>query len=183
MIGLQQPVTPARRLKMEVDTETVVTFPAIKGNPSVLQQSHNNVSPHTPSHISSRTMYAFQDSEASYRKVPIPPHRISPLKANWLKIYTPLVEHLKLQVRFNPKSKTIELKTSPLTVEASAIQRAADFIRAFGCGFECEVSVICRTLSVSKHHLSRTQWFFSVWTTCSSTRSKSRTSKRLPGNT
>lgn len=32
------------------------------------------------------------------RKVPIPPHRMSPLKATWQKLYTPVVEHLKLQV-------------------------------------------------------------------------------------
>lgn len=33
------------------------------------------------------------------RKVPVPPHRMTPLKNSWPKIYPPLVEHLKLQVR------------------------------------------------------------------------------------
>lgn len=32
------------------------------------------------------------------RKVPVPPHRMTPLKANWPQIYEPLVKHLKLQV-------------------------------------------------------------------------------------
>ncbi|THY17892.1 hypothetical protein D6D01_07389 [Aureobasidium pullulans] len=35
------------------------------------------------------------------RKVPVPPHRWTPLKSSWPKIYPPLVEHLKLQVRVN----------------------------------------------------------------------------------
>lgn len=82
-----------------------------------------------------------KNEDASYRRVPVPSHRISPLKSNWTKIYTPIVEHLKLQVRFNPKLKCVELKTSELTVEASAIQKAADYIKAFGCGYECEVHI------------------------------------------
>ena len=32
------------------------------------------------------------------RKIPVPPHRMSPLKASWNQIYEPLVTHLKLQV-------------------------------------------------------------------------------------
>lgn len=44
------------------------------------------------------------------RKIPIPPHRMSPLKRHWLEIYQPLVEHMKLQVRMNVKSKSVELK-------------------------------------------------------------------------
>lgn len=46
------------------------------------------------------------------RKVPIPPHRMTPLKNEWPKIYTPLVEMAKLQVRMNVKRKTVEIKVS-----------------------------------------------------------------------
>jgi len=35
------------------------------------------------------------------RKCPVPPHRMTPLKANWARIYPPLVEHLKLQGKHN----------------------------------------------------------------------------------
>jgi RNA-binding protein PNO1 len=31
------------------------------------------------------------------RKVPVPPHRLTPLKNTWSKIYQPLVNHLHLQ--------------------------------------------------------------------------------------
>ena len=31
------------------------------------------------------------------RKVAVPKHRFTPLKENWMKIFTPVVEHMKLQ--------------------------------------------------------------------------------------
>ncbi|KAI8054858.1 hypothetical protein BDF21DRAFT_497982 [Thamnidium elegans] len=72
------------------------------------------------------------------RKIPIPPHRMSPLKRHWLEIYSPLVEHMKLQVRMNVKTKTVELKTSPSTEDEGSLQKGADFLRAFALGFEVE---------------------------------------------
>ncbi len=45
-----------------------------------------------------------------YRKVAIPPHRLTPLKEQWMKIYTPLVEYMKLQIRFNTRAKCVEIK-------------------------------------------------------------------------
>lgn len=38
------------------------------------------------------------------------PHRFTPLKENWMKIFTPIVEHLKLQIRLNLKSRNVEIK-------------------------------------------------------------------------
>lgn len=53
---------------------------------------------------------AMDVTRGSLRKVPIPPHRMSPLKNEWPKIYTPLVEMAGLQVRMNVKRKTVEIK-------------------------------------------------------------------------
>jgi RNA-binding protein PNO1 len=75
------------------------------------------------------------------RKVPIPPHRMSPLKASWPKIYPPLVEHLKLQCRMNVKSKCVEMRTSKHTSEAGALQKGEDFVRAFCLGFDVEDAI------------------------------------------
>jgi len=75
------------------------------------------------------------------RKVPIPPHRMSPLKANWPKIYPPLVEHLKLQVRMNIKSKAVELRTSRATTDGGALQKGADFVLAFTLGFDVDDAI------------------------------------------
>ncbi|KAH0534317.1 RNA-binding protein pno1 [Cotesia glomerata] len=72
------------------------------------------------------------------RKVPVPAHRYTPLKENWEKIFTPVVEHLQLQIRFNLKSRNVELRTSPETPDISNLQKGADFIKAFVLGFEVE---------------------------------------------
>ncbi|KAI9205683.1 uncharacterized protein BJ171DRAFT_474170 [Polychytrium aggregatum] len=74
--------------------------------------------------------------KAQYRKVPIPPHRMTPLKKDWLQIYTPLVDNLKLHVRMNVQARAVEIKTSADTQEEGAIQKAADFVRAYALGFE-----------------------------------------------
>ncbi|KAH8675462.1 pre-rRNA-processing protein-like protein pno1 [Xylariales sp. PMI_506] len=75
------------------------------------------------------------------RKVPIPPHRMTPLKAAWPKIYPPLVEHLTLQVRMNVKNKAVELRTSKHTTDSGALQKGEDFVRAFTLGFDVEDAI------------------------------------------
>jgi len=49
------------------------------------------------------------------RKVAVPANRYTPLKENWLQIYTPIVENLQLQVRFNLKTRNVELKVRTRT--------------------------------------------------------------------
>lgn len=44
------------------------------------------------------------------RKIPVPANRYTPLKENWTKIFTPIVENLQLQVRFNLKTRNVEIK-------------------------------------------------------------------------
>lgn len=75
------------------------------------------------------------------RKVPVPPHRMSPLKTTWTKIYPPLVEHLKLQVRMNVKSKAVELRSSKLTTDPGALQKGEDFVKAFTLGFDVDDAI------------------------------------------
>lgn len=78
------------------------------------------------------------DTSQELRRVPIPQHRYAPLKANWLKIISPIVEHLHLQIRFNLRTRTVEIKTCKETQEPSALQKAADFVRAFSLGFDVD---------------------------------------------
>lgn len=75
------------------------------------------------------------------RKVPVPPHRMTPLKNVWTKIYPPLVDHLKLQVRMNLKTKTVELKTNKATTDPGALQKGADFVKAFTLGFDVDDAI------------------------------------------
>ncbi|KAI5957334.1 PNO1 [Candida jiufengensis] len=75
------------------------------------------------------------------RKVPVPPHRMTPLKNVWTKIYPPLVDHLKLQVRMNLKTKTVELRTNKFTTDPGALQKGADFVKAFTLGFDVDDAI------------------------------------------
>ena len=57
-----------------------------------------------------------QEGSTETRKIPVPSHRYTPLKENWLKIYTPIVEHLKLQIRFNLRTRHVEIKVMVVRV-------------------------------------------------------------------
>jgi len=78
------------------------------------------------------------DDGTEIRKIRVPKHRYSPLKENWLKIFEPIVEHLKLQVRFNLQSRSVEIRSCEETEDIQNLQKAADFVRAFILGFEVD---------------------------------------------
>lgn len=82
-----------------------------------------------------------QKHRSEERKVRIPPHRMTPLKSTWPKIYPPLVEHLGLQVRMNVAKKAVELRTSAHTTDTGALQKGADFLTAFTLGFDVEDAI------------------------------------------
>lgn len=52
------------------------------------------------------------EGNVQFVSLPVPPHRYTPLKEQWLEIYSPIVEHMKLQVRFNPKKRCVEMRVS-----------------------------------------------------------------------
>jgi len=72
----------------------------------------------------------------TYSKVLVPPNRRTPLRNQWMKIYQPIVENLKLQIRYNIAKHCVELRTSDATTVPGALQKATDFVRAFILGFE-----------------------------------------------
>ncbi|XP_071862775.1 RNA-binding protein pno1 [Bombus fervidus] len=88
------------------------------------------------SDITSKKIKIMQDSEQ--RKISVPAHRYTPLKENWMKIFTPIVEHLQLQIRFNLNTRNIELRTAPETPDIANLQKGADFVKAFIYGFDVE---------------------------------------------
>ncbi|CAN6304719.1 unnamed protein product [Urochloa humidicola] len=71
-----------------------------------------------------------------FRKVPVPPHRFAPLKRCWMEIYTPVYEHMKVDIRMNIKARRVELKTRKDTPDVSNLQKCADFVHAFMLGFD-----------------------------------------------
>ena len=84
---------------------------------------------------------AAMGGKAEYRRVRCPPHRLTPLRNHWEHLMSPIVEFLKLQIRFNPKSRSVELKTSEATDDPGAIQKGQDFVEAFMMGFEVQDAV------------------------------------------
>ena len=85
------------------------------------------------------------NNESLYRRVRCPAHRYTPLRNDWESILTPLVQYLKLQVRFNTKTRSVELKTSAHTIAvdcpAASLQKGADFVAAYMLGFEVQDAV------------------------------------------
>jgi len=76
-----------------------------------------------------------------FRRVPVPAHRFTPLKEKWMDLYQPIVKHMKLQIRMNLKTRSVELRTSEHTEEVSALQKSHDFIRAFLMGFDVQDAI------------------------------------------
>ncbi|XP_055602906.1 RNA-binding protein pno1 [Uranotaenia lowii] len=77
-------------------------------------------------------------SRKEVRKVFVPRSRQSALKEQWLKIFTPIVEQLLLQIRYNIKSKQVEIRLGPETKDSANLQKGADFVKAFILGFEVD---------------------------------------------
>ncbi|KAF8969725.1 hypothetical protein BDZ97DRAFT_1653427 [Flammula alnicola] len=74
--------------------------------------------------------------KSEMRRIPIPPHRMTPLKKDWLHIFGPLTEILGLQVRMNVQRRCVEIRTSKHTKDIGAIQKGADFVKAYALGFD-----------------------------------------------
>ncbi|KAM0935896.1 putative pre-rRNA-processing protein PNO1 [Dioscorea sansibarensis] len=80
--------------------------------------------------------HEMSDGKVQFRKVPVPPHRFSPLKRCWMEIYTPIYEQMKVDIRMNLKARRVELKTRSNTPDVSNLQKCADFVHAFMLGFD-----------------------------------------------
>lgn len=136
---------------MDQDTEEILDPTATAPKTFILEPSDRNKLPsmylESSKTADGRPDFAPSSDTATVfrvetRKVPVPPHRFAPLKANWAKIYTPLVEHLKLQVRMNVKSRAVEMRTSPkTTTDPGALQKGEDFVRAFALGFDLDDAI------------------------------------------
>lgn len=82
------------------------------------------------------TAHEMSDGQVQFRRVPVPPHRYTPLKKAWLEIYTPIYEQMKIDVRMNLKARKVELKTRADTPDVSNLQKCYDFVHAFMLGFD-----------------------------------------------
>jgi len=80
-------------------------------------------------------------NKVEFRRVPVPQHRMTPLKNAWMTLYQPVTEQLKLDMRMNLKTKKVEIKTTKDTTDNAMLQKAADFVQAYILGFEVQDAV------------------------------------------
>ena len=76
-----------------------------------------------------------------YRRVLIPTNRLKPLKENWPIIIKALVEHMKIEVKMNTKTKCVEMRNSDKTKSPSALQKSEEFLKAFVTGFDLQDAI------------------------------------------
>lgn len=77
-----------------------------------------------------------QGLKRQLRRIAVPAHRLAPLKASWITLIEPLLEHMKLQVRMNTKRRAVEIRNSEQTSDIGYLQKAADYMKAFMLGFD-----------------------------------------------
>lgn len=82
-----------------------------------------------------------ETEETQYRSILIPNHKIRHLKQEWIKIYTPIVQLGKLQIRFNHQSRHVELRSCQATTDFGFLERSITYIQAFLDGFKPEDAI------------------------------------------
>lgn len=122
-----------------IDTTCITTSAQ---HATVHDYSHSAMEVDEEEHPNFPPAKAEKSGKVEARKVLIPPHRMTPLRSDWPKLYPPLVGHLKLQVRMNMSARAVELRATPFcTVDPGALQKGEDFVRAFCLGFDLEDAI------------------------------------------
>jgi len=122
--------------RVVLDANEMSAAAAVGGSASMAVESEAEV-PNFPA----LTAEEMGTGSQEYRRIRVPPHRLTPLRQEWNIIMQPLVDHLMLQIRYNPKMRAVELKTSEHTADGGAIQKGADFVQAYMLGFEVQDAV------------------------------------------
>lgn len=124
-------------MEINIDTDKFEPKKAQKRRANTTEDASMEVETHngiqgkvkTKSHPKRSRTKSGCESNVDVRKVPVPAHRYTPLKENWLKIFTPVVEHLQLQIRFNLKTRNVEIRACKDTPDIANLQKAEDFVR------------------------------------------------------
>jgi RNA-binding protein PNO1 len=111
--------TSSASASMDIDSDSedllISTVPPASISTSTQTPTKAAVAPQ-PTTVSSSGFASLPASAQSsvlkneFRRIPIPSHRMSPLKREWVNLYTPMVEMLGLQVRMNVKRRCVEMK-------------------------------------------------------------------------
>lgn len=109
-ISIVKPKVPKKKpvtqgMDVDSDDEGVVVGSALASASGEASTSSSGFAP-----LSAQAQSSALKNE--FRRIPIPPHRMTPLKREWVNMYTPLVEMLGLQVRMNVPRRAVEIKVS-----------------------------------------------------------------------
>ena len=52
-----------------------------------------------------------EQQKVQFRRIPVPQHRLTPLKTSWMQLYEPITKNLKLDMRMNLKTKKVRRGT------------------------------------------------------------------------
>merc|ERR1719486_1581079 len=91
---------PMRRRDGEVRSDGIVFRPA-EVDQVVVEMEEEDV-PYEKPEFAALTPKE-KGMKRQVRRIQVPPHRLTPLKASWMSLIQPLVEHMKLQIRMNTK--------------------------------------------------------------------------------
>lgn len=78
--------------------------------------------------------YELNGKMVQFRRVPVPQHRMTPLKTGWLALYKPVTQNLKLDMRMNLKTRKVRRRRAVgqdaslpgcLVTGASVLERGA----------------------------------------------------------
>ncbi|KAI6022745.1 hypothetical protein EDC04DRAFT_3117568 [Pisolithus marmoratus] len=133
--------TPGAKQATESVDEDISMEPLTDQLATVVEDDTGEASvPHIPTVPSFPSLPASavssQSLKSETRRIPIPPHRMTPIKRDWVNIFSPLTEILGLQVRMNVQRRCVEIRTSKHTKEIGALQKGADFVKAYALGFD-----------------------------------------------
>ncbi|KAK4386188.1 RNA-binding protein pno1 [Sesamum angolense] len=76
------------------------------------------------------------DWQIQFRKIPVPECRLTPLKKDWLQIYTAIYDEMKIDICMKVKAKIVMLKILSDTPDISNLQKCADVLHAIMLGFD-----------------------------------------------
>lgn len=129
---LQEVLVP---LPAEASTSQFPPLSAKDQNESKLEFRRVRPPPPTPQNSFHSPCLILRVVITGIAQVPVPQHRMTPLKQAWMSLYKPVTEQLKLDMRMNLKTKRVEIKTTKDTPDQALLQKAADFVHAYIIGF------------------------------------------------
>ncbi|KAF8821507.1 putative pre-rRna-processing protein PNO1 [Cardiosporidium cionae] len=91
--------------------------------------------------LSTKTATAHSSPSLPLTRIPVPPHRYTPLRNQWMELLPPLIEHMHLQVRVNTMKRCVEVRQAPTCTDPTALQKGTDYIKAFLLGFELQDAI------------------------------------------